>query len=71
MQEPKTTSMNLENYDEQKIVPIDNNNPLSDTMITTETNSLLTMSNNQTIDFGENDPPTTINDETNDSISSS
>jgi hypothetical protein len=36
----------------------------------TENNSLLSITNNQTIDFGENDPSTTIKDETNNSITS-
>jgi hypothetical protein len=36
----------------------------------TETNSSLSMTNNQTIDFGENDLSTTMKDETNQSISS-
>jgi hypothetical protein len=39
----------------------------SDAINTTDINSV---SNNQTIDFGENDPSTMIKDETNNSISS-
>ncbi|CAF1033127.1 unnamed protein product [Rotaria sordida] len=65
----------INNIDEQKISQIENNNNNQSNDITnvTENSSLLSITNNQTIDFGENDSSTTnttIKDEINDSISS-
>jgi hypothetical protein len=55
-----------ENTNEQSTSHDEKIDPIS----TTENISSLSITNNQTIDFGENDPSTTIKDDTNNSITS-